>query len=336
MEVAITGQRMVQRRGGRPPVPVLCGLLIIALRLWFPGGGQALPDLPAADEPAAIPLPAEEALVAESAAILPTAPPPQPILPQQPVYVADIREYHSSGTVYFKNETDYLIDIPSLLTGECPVTLGTEGVQVLIMHTHGTEAYTPSPAHPYTASGEYRTTDSDANMLRVGREMAAILNERGISTLHSTTLNDYPAYNGSYNRALKDIQQYVAEHPTIRLVIDVHRDAIATGNTYYKTAAEVDGQPTAQLMFVTGTDAGGLSHPNWQDNLAFQAGLHDRLNSRYPGIMRPMSIRASRFNQHIRAGSMLVEVGACGNTLEEALAAARIFANTLADLLLEQ
>ena len=100
--------------------------------------------------------------------------------------------------------------------------------------------------------------------------------------------------------------------------------------------AEVDGQQTAQLMFVTGTDAGGLTHDHWQDNLAFQAQLHDRLNSTYPGIMRPMSIRASRFNQHIRKGSMLVEVGACGNTLEEALAAARIFANTLADALLEQ
>ena len=89
-------------------------------------------------------------------------------------------------------------------------------------------------------------------------------------------------------------------------------------------------------MFVTGTDAGGLTHDHWQDNLAFQAQLHDRLNSAYPGIMRPMSIRASRFNQHIRKGSMLVEVGACGNTLEEALAAAQIFAHTLADALLEQ
>ena len=88
-------------------------------------------------------------------------------------------------------------------------------------------------------------------------------------------------------------------------------------------------------MFATGTDAGGLTHDHWQDNLAFQAQLHDRLNSAYPGIMRPMSIRASRFNQHIRKGSMLVEVGACGNTLEEALAAAQIFANTLADTLLK-
>ena len=88
-------------------------------------------------------------------------------------------------------------------------------------------------------------------------------------------------------------------------------------------------------MFVTGTDAGGLAHSSWRSNLTFQAQLHDRLNSRYPGIMRPMSIRASRFNQHVRVGSMLLEVGACGNTLNEALAAARLFADTLADTLLE-
>ena len=325
---------MARNPGRRPPLLLLCGLLVILLRFFPPQPAVSLPDLPAADEPADIPLPAEWAMVSESAAVLP---PDEPVpQPTQPVYVADSREYHSAGTVYFKNETDYAVDIPSLLAKDSPVTLGTEGVQVLIMHTHGTEAYTSSAAHPYTASGEYRTTDSDANVLRIGREIRDILNQRGISTLHSTTLNDYPAYSGSYNRALKDIQACTAQYPSLRLIIDVHRDAIASGGVYYKTAAQVDGQQTAQLMFVTGTDAGGLSHPNWQDNLAFQAQLHDRLNSLYPGIMRPISIRASRFNQHVRAGSMLLEVGACGNTLEEALAAARIFANTLADTLLEQ
>lgn len=314
---------------------LLCGGFMLALRLFFPTA-QPPVDLPASDEPDAFPLPLVD--------FLPTAPESSavsmPIVvveqPPQPVFTPSPSDYQGTGTVYFKNETDYAIDMTSLLQKDSPVALGEEGVQVLIMHTHGTEAYTQSPGHAYVASGEYRTTDSSANMLRVGQEICDILNDRGISAVHSRTLNDYPAYNGSYNRALKDIQAHIQQYPTIQLVIDVHRDAIATGNTYYKTAAEVDGQQTAQLMFVTGTDAGGLTHDHWQDNLAFQAQLHDRLNSTYPGIMRPMSIRASRFNQHIRKGSMLVEVGACGNTLEEALAAAQIFANTLADALLEQ
>ena len=313
---------------------LLCGGLMLALRLFFPTA-QPPVDLPASDEPDAFPLPLVD--------FLPTAPESSavsmPIVvveqPPQPVFTPSPSDYQGTGTVYFKNETDYAIDMTSLLQKDSPVALGEEGVQVLIMHTHGTEAYTQSPGHAYVASGEYRTTDSSANMLRVGQEICDILNDRGVSAVHSRTLNDYPAYNGSYNRALKDIQAHIQQYPTIQLVIDVHRDAIATGNAYYKTAAEVDGQQTAQLMFVTGTDAGGLTHDHWQDNLAFQAQLHDRLNSAYPGIMRPMSIRASRFNQHIRKGSMLVEVGACGNTLEEALAAAQIFANTLADTLLK-
>lgn len=314
-------------------------LLLAAAALWrlHPAAPLTLPDLPAAEEPAgAFPLPLEEGrTLGESAFLspLPQSPADSPAA-AAPVYRAE--EAPASGTVYFKNQTDYAIDIAALLTQKRPVSLGTEGVQVLIMHTHGTESYTPSAGHTYTATGEYRTTDSTANMLRVGQELCDLLNSRGISAIHSTTLNDYPAYNGSYNRALADIRRYLEAYPTIQLVIDVHRDAIASGGTYYKTAAEIDGQQTAQLMFVTGTDAGGLSHDGWRDNLAFQAQLHQRLNSRYPGIMRPISIRASRFNQHLRTGSMLLEVGACGNTLEEALAAVRLFAETLADTLLEE
>jgi len=318
----------------RPVGLLLCALLMAAVR-FLPMPHPTAVDVPASDEPGAFPLPLEDVSLPLSQSadlpVLQTA----PIVEAQPVFTPSPAEHQGSGTVYFKNETDYAIDMPAILQQARPVQLGDEGVQVLIMHTHGTESYTASPAYPYTATGEYRTTDSRANMLRVGQEICDILNRRGISSLHSTALNDYPAYNGSYNRALKDINAYVEQHPTIRLVIDVHRDAIATGSTYYKTAATVDGRQTAQLMFVTGTDAGGLTHSRWRDNLTFQAQLHDRLNSSYPGIMRPMSIRASRFNQHVRIGSMLVEVGACGNTLEEALAAAEIFANTLADTLLE-
>lgn len=327
--------RKKQPRPTSLPALLLCGGLMLALRLFFPTA-QPPVDLPASDEPAVFPLPLVDFLPTASESSVVAMPVAAVEQPPQPIFTPSPSDYQGTGTVYFKNETDYVIDMTSLLQKNSPVTLGDEGVQVLIMHTHGTEAYTQSPDHTYAASGEYRTTDSSANMLRVGQEICDVLNQRGISTVHSRTLNDYPAYNGSYNRALKDIQTHVEQHPSIRLVIDVHRDAIATGNTYYKTAAEVDGQQTAQLMFVTGTDAGGLSHDHWRDNLAFQAQLHARLNSTYPGIMRPMSIRASRFNQHVRTGSMLVEVGACGNTLEEALAAAQIFANTLADALLEQ
>lgn len=321
---------------------LLTGILLAALLAAGSGGfpestTDEKPDIPASDEPSAFPLPIEalETLQQESAALPELS---MQMQVQEPLAVSltgKTSGYESTGTVYFKNQTKYEIDIASLLGQPSPVKLGTEGVQVLIMHTHGTESYTPTPEHSYEATGEYRTTDASCNMLAVGQAITDALNARGIPAVHSTTLNDYPAYNGSYSRALKDIQAWLKEYPTIQLILDVHRDAIGTSGNYYKTVAEVDGQQTAQLMFVAGTDEGGLSHPDWRKNLTFQAQLQDRINSTFPGMMRPISIRTGRFNQHLRAGSMLVEVGACGNTLEEALAAAEVFAQSLADALLE-
>lgn len=243
--------------------------------------------------------------------------------------------YAGSGTVYVKNETDYEIDIPALMAEKSKVKLSGDKVQVLIMHTHGTEAYTPTSANYYTPTDTDRTTDKNYNVLRVGQTITDILNARGIKTVHSEALNDSPAYNGSYTRALSDISAYIKENPSIKLVIDVHRDAmVASNGTKYKTVANIQGQQAAQLMLVCGTDAGGLVHDGWRDNLSFQLKLQDRLNTAYPGIMRPVNIRAARFNQHVTTGSMLLEVGTSGNTLEEALISADIFANQLADMLL--
>ncbi len=242
--------------------------------------------------------------------------------------------YEGSGTVYMRNDTDFKIDIPALLKAKNPVKLSGSGVQVLIMHTHGTEAYTPDAQYTYTATDTDRTTDASRNMLRVGDEIANVLEKNGIKVIHSTALNDYPAYNGSYNRALTDIAKYVKDNPSIKVVIDVHRDAMVSKNgTKYKTVATIDGKPAAQLMFVAGTDQGGLTHDNWRTNLAFQLKLHDRLSTAYPGIMRPINIRTGRFNQHVTTGSMLLEVGTSGNGLGEALYSAQLFAQTLSDML---
>jgi stage II sporulation protein P len=242
--------------------------------------------------------------------------------------------YTGGGTVYIRNETDYAIDPAALLKGTSPVKLSGTGVQVLIMHTHGTEAYTPDAENPYTPTDADRTTDAARNVLRVGDEITRILEANGVKTVHSNTLNDYPAYNGSYNRALDDISQFMKDNPSIKVVIDVHRDAmIAQSGAKYKTVADIGGKQAAQLMFVAGTDAGGRSHDRWRDNLTFQALLHSRMNTKYPGIMRPISIRTGRFNQHVTTGSMLLEVGTSGNTLPEALYSAGLFAQELADML---
>ena len=324
------------------------GLSSALLAMAMPGGtDEALPasapDTP--DEPAPVP-DEEENTDADSLPAqieMAESPPPEVIADLPPANVASVTingkddGYPGSGSIYIQNRSKYDIDIPALLKADDGVQLSGDDVQVLIMHTHGSEAYTPDPFNNYTPTDTDRTTDTNYNVVRVGDEIADILESRGIKTVHSRTLHDSPAYNGSYNRALEDITAYIKKYPSIKVVIDVHRDAMVTQNgTKYKTVAEVNGETTAQLMFVCGTDGGGLVHDSWRKNLSFQMKLQDRLNTEYPGLMRPINIRDERFNQHVTLGSMLLEVGTSGNSLPEALSSARLFANALADELLSR
>ena len=203
----------------------------------------------------------------------------------------------------------------------------SEGPQILIMHTHATEAYTMAGDDIYTESDTARTTDENFNMIRVGEEMKAVFESMGFSVLHDKTLYDYPGYNGSYGRSLAGIQAILAEYPSISVVLDVHRDAlIAQDGTVYKAVTEVDGVPTAQVMLVAGSNDGGLTHPDWQENLALAAHIQLAMRAIEPTLCRPINLRSQRFNQHLTPCSLLVEVGTSGNTLQEALAGARYFA----------
>ena len=183
----------------------------------------------------------------------------------------------------------------------------------------------------YPESDALRTLDERYSVIRVGDEIADILTEAGISVLHDTQPNDYPNYNGAYERMRQTIEGYLAEYPSIQMVLDIHRDAAedADGNPVALTA-DVDGDACAELMLVVGTDEGGLSHPNWQENLANALKLQVLLNRSAPGLCRNLNLRTERFNQHETPGSLLVEVGASGNTLAEALRSARILGQALA------
>ncbi len=244
--------------------------------------------------------------------------------------------YDGAGSIYIKNETDYTIDIPALLKQKTEIAISSKETAVLIVHTHGSEAYTPDAANWYEPTDTDRTTDTNYNVVRVGAEIEKILNEKGIKTVHATVLNDSPSYNGAYNRTLDVISQAMKENPSIKFVIDVHRDAMVTASgKKYKTVAQINGRQAAQLMLVAGTDAGGLTHDHWRENLAFMTKVQNKMNAAYPGIMRPINIRAARFNEHVTTGSMLLEVGTSGNSLDEALYSASLFADTLGDMLLE-
>ncbi len=237
-----------------------------------------------------------------------------------------------AATVSVNNETSYSVDVDACLSAETDVRSGTEGPRVLIFHTHGSESYTPDEAFPYEPTEAERTTDTNYNVVRVGDELANVLEEKGIETIHIREIFDSPTYTGSYDRSLEAVEEALSEHPDIKIVIDVHRDSILTDDgRAYKTSYTIDGEETAQLMLVVGTDDGGLEHPDWQENLNYAVQLQYKLNRKYPGLMRPVNLRTQRFNQHARHGSMLIEVGSSGNTMTEALAAIKLFGQTLAE-----
>jgi len=246
----------------------------------------------------------------------------------------DPEGYTVLENVYISNSTSHTLTAEAMQQ-PFSATLGTDGPQVLILHTHGSEAYTPAEDADVLWSGNHRTTDSRYSVVRVGDEMANVLSSAGISVLHDRTLYDYPEYSGAYDRSLEAIQRYLEQYPSICFILDVHRDAIEDGaGNQYKLITESGGM--AQLSLVVGSDGSGLEHPNWMENLRLAVALQTQLLEKQPTLMRPILLRNSRYNQHAATGSLLVEVGAAGNSPEEALLAGQFFAQELASLLLNK
>lgn len=212
-------------------------------------------------------------------------------------------------------------DLGALLSRPLSWNLCTEDPSVLILHTHATESYTQAEER-YTESSAYRTTDIDYNMVSIGTYLQQLLKEGGITAIHDTALHDYPSYSGSYVHARSAMEDYLTRYPSIRLVLDLHRDALETPGGQLRTLVPDSSPPCAQLMLVLGTNAAGQSHDHWKENLSLGLKLQTQLERQMPGITRPLQLRSQRFNQDLSNGALLVEIGAAGNTRQEALAAA--------------
>ena len=159
----------------------------------------------------------------------------------------------------------------------------------------------------------------------------------GLNVLHDKTLYDYPSYDGAYDRSRAGVEAILAENPTIQVVLDLHRDAlVGTDGTVYKPLLTVDGIPTAQVMLLCGSDDAGANFPDWPEHLALAMDIQGQINALWPGLARPTTLRTARFNQQLTKGSLLVEIGSHGNTLEEALAGARLFARSAGKVFLER
>ena len=248
----------------------------------------------------------------------------------------------SYGNSYIYNSTGYSPNAKALLAAKLSFSddliylSSTDEPLVLILHTHATESYLPDGAISYRDTGGEiaRSEDVSESVVAVGEVMAKVLNENGIPTLHCTLLHDKLQYKDSYARAEETIKQYLARYPSIKLVIDLHRDAVikSTGEIV-RPVTSVNSEPTAQVMCVVGSDWSGNRCDNWENNLALALQLRERLNSKYTALCRPTYLRASTYNQELAPYSLLLEVGACGNSLSEAKRAAALVANELASII---
>ena len=263
----------------------------------------------------------------ESAPYLPPAPTPPPP-PEAGSEGEELIAALSQGDL--RSASSLAVDQLTLLREGWSYTIPAEGPQVLIFHTHSSEAYTPQGADDYEPSGEFRTLDDSQSVLAVGDKLAAALEEMGFGVLHDRSLYDYPAYNGAYDRSGAAVRQLLEQNPSIRVVIDLHRDSLGGHRTEYLLP---DGTRSAQVMLLLTTGENGLYHPSWRENLKLGLELQNRMELDYPGLARPLYLSPARYNQHLSPGALLVEVGTDANTLAEAKQAALLFAGCLGKVL---
>ncbi|MCL2755105.1 MAG: stage II sporulation protein P, partial [Oscillospiraceae bacterium] len=200
--------------------------------------------------------------------------------------------------------------------------------QVLIIHTHTTESFA-------NISNTYRTTDPQRNIVAVGAAAAEEIAAAGFGVVHDATLHDYPAFSGAYSRSAATIREILAEYPSIRIVLDIHRDAIESGGVPVAPVANIArGEQAAQIMIISAADdSGNWNVPDYMENFKFTTRLQTQLEQDNPGITRALWFTPCNYNMNSAPGAMLVEIGGHGNTLEQALLAGRLFGQSMGNLL---
>ncbi len=229
--------------------------------------------------------------------------------------------------VKIRNETDNIKLTKAMLKPD--VTLNTKNI--IIYHTHTCESYTKTEKYKYKSTGNFRTTDINYSVARVGTELTKYLKYYGYNVIHDTTLYDYPSYSASYDRSLKGVAKLLKKNKDTDILFDIHRDAI--GDSTYAPTVKIGEEEAAQMMFVIGSNGGGSEHDNWNKNLKFAVKIQEKANEMYPGLFKPIILRDSRYNQQLADGASIIEVGATGNTLEQCLNSMKYLSKVLKEVL---
>ena len=247
-----------------------------------------------------------------------------------PAIETTIKSVNENGTflqkkgITLNNKSGYEINLEELYNQKLKLSKNENKPQILIVHTHGSESYNPTD----------RNQDVEKNVVRVGKEMKKIFEENNIKVIHSEKLHDIPKFNNSYNNTLNTINDILNKNPTINIVLDIHRDAMIKDNgETYKVVSNVNNVKASQVMLVVGTNKGGLTHDNWRENLKFAIKCQEEINKISKNLARPIDLREERFNQHATLGSLIIEIGTNGNTLEESIVSAKITAQAISNII---
>ena len=241
----------------------------------------------------------------------------------------------SYKNVQIKNLSSKDIDIKSELEGELGFEIeDTDKPQVLIYHTHTCESFIMYDTGYFYESFYPRTTDNRKNVCAVGDEIAKQLNNAGIVTIHDKTQHDSPSYSGAYDRSLETINSYLEKYPSIKVVLDIHRDGIGTDTEKTKPVFTVNEKKAAQIMILSGYNYDDSEEfKDWEYNLRFALKIQDTAEKMYPDMVRPLYFADFMYNMNVNTGSLLIEVGSDSNTLEEARYSGYLLGKVIAEVL---
>jgi len=238
----------------------------------------------------------------------------------------------SYANVFLSQNTKTDVDIKTELSKkpDFKMTFSKEP-EVLIIHTHATESYLFEEKTSYTAADKTNNADNAKNVTALGDIVAASLKQGGISCIQDKKHYNEPSHAQSYSKAAVAIKDYLKKYPSIKVVVDLHRDSVNRGNDKLKTVATIKGKKAAQVMLVSGCNEGRVTDfPNWKSNLRFSLRIQQQMETAYPGLARPVRLVAARYNQNLTKGSILIEMGTEANSFDEAKYSAELVGAALA------
>lgn len=197
-------------------------------------------------------------------------------------------------------------------------------IEVAIYHTHNAETYIP-------LQGKSKDEGRNGGISLVGEEIVKTLSQQGIRAVQDLTIHDYPDHPTSYIKSKVTAKRLLEEYPGLKVLIDLHRDA----GIAKKQTVVIGGKESAKLLFIMGNGQ-RIPNPHWRENYAFARQIANRLDEKYPGLVKAVRLKDGCYNQNLSPNALLVEIGSDKNTLDESLIAARCFAEVVAELIQEK